>query len=192
MRALVAAAAVAAVVVPTAQSRSQSKPVVVIATKSYRLLAWGSGHKVCTQLATAGHSASSCGTVHALSFGQLPDGVGSRTFVGGVASTRGRTVDVAFANGATLHLKARHSRRYHRHVRFFAGREKSVSSVSSIIVKDAHGRTVQSVQVTPPGQPTPLPPPQPPKPCGCPPPPTLRACPAVVCPYAERAWTRNS
>src|SRR3954447_5226981 len=118
MRALAGAAVLAAVVAPAAQS--QSKPVVVVATKSYRLLAWDSGRKVCTQMVAAGHSASSCGSAHALSFGQPPDGGAENTCVGGVASARGRTDVVVFASGPALHLEARHSRRYHRHVRFFA------------------------------------------------------------------------
>jgi hypothetical protein len=188
MRALAGAAVLAAAVAPAAQS--QSKPVVVVATKSYRLLAWDSGRKVCTQIAAAGHSSSSCGSPRKLGFAQLPYAVGSKTFVGGVASSQARTVDVVFANGAALHLKARHGRRYQGHrVRFFAGREKAVTAVSSLTARDARGHTVQTMQVAPPGPPQPLPP-QPPQPCGCPPQTMARAC-LLVCPYAEPAWTRS-
>jgi hypothetical protein len=184
---LAGAALVAAVAVPTAQAGS--KPVVVVSSKSYRLLAWDSGRKICAEITAVAHSASSCGSPRRLTFTQLPYAVGSETFVGGVTSSRARTVDMVFAGGHTLHVKARAGRRYHGHrVRFFAGREKAVSTVSSLIARDARGHTVQTVQIAPPGPPEPVPPP---KPCGCPPPPTLRACPAIVCPYASPAWTRN-
>jgi hypothetical protein len=187
----VAAAALAAVVAAAAQAGSVTRhPVVVVSKKSYRLLAWDNGRKICTQIVAVGRSSSACGSPRALSFEQLPYAVGSETFVGGVTTSRARTVDVVFANGATLHLKARTGRRYQGrragHVRFFAGREKSVSTVASITAKNGRGRRVQSVQIAPPA-----PPQLPPQQCGCPPPNTARACP-LVCPYAEPAWTSNS
>jgi len=186
----------AAAVTGTAQAGS--KPVVVVSTKSYRLLAWDKGRKICAEISAVAHTSSACGSPRTLTFTQLPFAVAGETFVGGVTSSKARSVEVVFANGATLHVKARVGRRYrgrrHSRVRFFAAREKAVTSVSSLTAKDRHGHTVQTLQVTPPGPtptPTPPPPPNPPRPCGCPPPPTLRACPAIVCPYAQSAWTRN-
>jgi hypothetical protein len=189
MRALAGAAVLAAVLVASAQA--DSSPVVVVSGKSYRLLAWNSGRKVCSEVIASGQTASACGSPRKISFAQLPYGVGSETFVGGVTSSRARKVDVVFANGATLHVKARVGHRYHGHrVRFFGGREKAVSTVASITAKDARGHTVQTVKVTP--VPGPVPPePPPPHPCGCPPPTKSKACPAIICPYAAPAWTRN-
>jgi hypothetical protein len=192
MRTLAGAAVLAAALAATA--RAGSKPVVVVSAKSYRLLAWDSGRKVCAEISAIAHTSSSCGSPRALTFTQLPYGVGGVTFVGGVTSTKARRVDVVFANGATLHVKARVGHRYHgHHVRFFAAKEKAVTSVTSLTAKDARGHAVQSLKVVTPAPVPPEPPvpPNPPKPCGCPPPPTLRACPAIVCPYPEPAWTRN-
>jgi hypothetical protein len=194
MRTLAGAAVLAAAVTGTAQAGS--KPVVVVSTKSYRLLAWDSGRKICTEISAVAHTSSACGSPRARTFTQLPFGVGNETFVGGVTSSKARSVDVVFANGATLHVKARVGHRYrgrrHSRVRFFAAREKAVTSVSSLTAKDRHGHTVQTVQVTPPpGTPVPPEPPPNPKPCGCPPPTELKACPQVICPYASPAWTRN-
>jgi hypothetical protein len=184
MRALAGAAVLAAAVSAAAQASSQ--PVVVVSSKSYRLLAWDSGRKVCTKIVAVGQSSSACGSRRKLSFTQLPYAVGSETFVGGVTSPRARTVDVKFTNGDTLHVKARVGHRYRgRRVRFFGGREKAVSTVESLIAKDAGGNTVQTLQVA-----VPQPPQPPPNPCGCPPT-KSKACPAIICPYASPAWTRN-
>jgi hypothetical protein len=188
MRTLAGAALLAAAAAPSAQAGS--KPVVVVSMKTWSVLAWDSGRKVCSEIVAVSQTSSSCGSPRKLGFTQLPYAVGSETFVGGVTSSRARTVDVKFTDGTTLHVKARVGHRYHgRRVRFFAGREKAVSMVASLTAKDARGHTVQTLQVAVPGPPQP--PLPPPKPCGCPPPPTLRACPAVICPYAEPAWTRN-
>jgi len=189
MRVLAGAAVLAAAIASSAQAGSS--PVVVVSAKSYHLLAWDSGRKVCAEIVAADQTSSSCGSARRLTFAQLPLAVSKETFVGGVTSTRARTVEVLFANGASMHVKARPGRRYHGHrVRFFAGRERAVTTVSSITAKDARGHTVQTIQVTPvPGPVPPLPPPQP---CGCPPPTAkAKACPAIVCPYAGSAWTRN-
>jgi hypothetical protein len=188
MRALAGAAVLAAVVTTAAQAGS--RPVVVVSSKSYRLLAWDSGRKVCTKIVAVDQSSSACGSARKLSFTQLPYAVGGETFVGGVTSPRARTVDVKFANDATLHVKARVGHRYQgRRVRFFGGREMAVSTVASLTARDARGNAVQMLQVAAPGPP--LPPEPPPNPCGCPPPTKGRACPAIVCPYASPAWTRN-
>jgi len=189
MRALAGAAVLAAALSSSAQAGS--RPVVVVSAKSYHLRAWDSGRKVCSEIVAADQTSFTCGSPRAISFAQLPYAVGEETFVGGVTSTRARRVEVVFLDGATMHVKARVGRRYHgRHVRFFAGREKTVSTVRSITAKDARGHTVQTLQVPPPVPPEPpLPPPQP---CGCPPPTAkAKACPAIVCPYAGPAWTRN-
>jgi hypothetical protein len=188
MRTFAGAAVLAAAV--TAAAQASSTPVVVVSTKSYRVLAWDSGRKICSEIVAVDQTTSTCVSPRKLSFTQLPYAVGSETFVGGVTSSRARTVDVKFTDGTTLHVKARVGHRYHgRRVRFFAGREKAVSMVASLTAKDARGHTVQTLQVAVPGPPQP--PLPPPKPCGCPPPTKSNACPAIICPYAERAWTRN-
>jgi hypothetical protein len=193
MRTLAGAAVLAAAAAGTAQAGS--RPVVVVSTKTYRVLAWDSGRKVCAEIAAVAHNSSACGSPRVLTFAQLPVGVGNETFVGGVTTSKARTVDVVFANGATLHTKARIGRRYrgrrHSRLRFFAAREKALTTVSSLTAKDGHGHTVQTLQIPPPGTPVPPEPPPNPKPCGCPPPTELKACPAIVCPYASSAWTRN-
>jgi hypothetical protein len=175
-------------VVPSAQAGS--KPVVVVSMKTWSVLAWDSGRRVCSEIVAVSQTSSSCASPRKLGFTQLPYAVGSETFVGGVTSSRARTVDVKFTDGTTLHVKARVGHRYRGHrVRFFAGRDKAVSMVASLTAKDARGHTLQTLQVAVPGPPEP--PVPPPNPCGCPPPTTSDACPAIICPYAEPAWTRN-
>jgi hypothetical protein len=191
MRALAAAAALAAVAAPVAQSGTSShKPVVVVAKKGLRLLAWDSGRTICTEIVAIGHSSSSCGSPRRLGYEQLPYAVGSETFVGGVVSSKARTVDVLFANGAKLTVHAQTGRRYqgrrHGRVRFFAGKEKAVTTVSGVVARDAKGNAVQSVGQTAPPQPVPSPPPNP---CTCPPTPTAHACPLIACAYPQAAWT---
>jgi hypothetical protein len=191
MRALATAVVLAAAVAPAAQSSTAThKPVVVVAKRGVRLLAWDHGGKICTELAAAaGRRASSCGSARALGYEQLPYALASETFVGGVTSSKARTVEVVFASGAKLDLRTQSGRRYrgrrHGRVRFFAGREGTVTTVSSIVAKDANGNTVQSTPVAPPS-PQPIPNPNP---CTCPPTPIARACPLIACAYPQTAWT---
>jgi hypothetical protein len=159
--------------------------VVVVAKKGLRLLAWDSGRTICTQIVASGHSSASCGSPRKLGYEQLPFVVGSETFVGGVTSSKARTVDVLFANGAKLTMHAQTGRRYqgrrHGRVRFFAGKEKAVTTVAGVVARDAKGNAVQSVGQT---APQPLP-----TPCTCPPTPTAHACPLIACAYPQAAWT---
>ena len=181
MRLLIAPAAVAAVFASTAGAARG--PVVVIKHRSIRLLAWDSGRKLCTQLAGVRQRASNCGSPLALTFEQFPSATADETLLGGSVPARATSVRAVFANGDRLDLKTVAGRRYHgrRHarVRFFAGRESAVTTLSSLTALDSRGRTVTSY----PGatHPSPLPGPTPgPPPCQCTPTKDT-VCPAIAC-----------
>lgn len=196
MRIVLGTAICAAAVAPAAQSaKSVQEPVLVVSHTTFRVLAWDSGSKLCTELKATGRTASGCVSPRKLGVVQLAYAAGGETFIGGVASSRAKTVEALFANGAKLTLHSAAGRRYHgrRHgkVRFFGGAEKSVTSLAKLTARDAHGHTIQTLKLpttTPPG-PTPQPPTPPPcTPC---PPVKNHACPLVACATPTDAWTSS-
>lgn len=183
MRLLIAPAAVSAVFAATAGAARG--PVVVIKHRSIRLLAWDSGRKLCTQLAGVRQHASNCGSPGALTFEQFPSGTADETLLGGSVPARATRVRAVFANGDRLNLKTVAGRRYqgrrHGRVRFFAGRESAVTTLSSLTALDSHGRIVKSYPGAKPPLPVPGPHPGPPPCGGCTPAPGT-VCPAIACP----------
>ena len=194
MRVLGGAAICAALVAPAAQSaKSVHQPVLVVSHKTFHVLTWDSGHRLCTEVVAIGRSASGCASPRKLGVEQLAYAVGGETFVGGAASAKAKTVEALFANGTKLNMRTVAGRRYHglRHgrVRFFGGRVAAVTSLASLTARDAHGHTIQ--RLTLPTAPSPGPTPVPPTPPPCQPCPPVKnhACPLVACATPASAWT---
>jgi hypothetical protein len=169
MRILIGTAICAALIAPSAQSaKTVQEPVLVVSHKTFHVLAWDSGSKLCTELVATG----------------------------GTASSRAKTVEALFANGATLKLRSAAGRRYHgrRHgrVRFFGGAEKGVTTLAKLTARDAHGHAIQTLKL-PATAPPPGPTPQPPTPPPCTPCPPVKnhACPLVACATPTDGWTSS-
>jgi hypothetical protein len=197
MRILIGTAICAALIAPSAQSaKTVQEPVLVVSHKTFHVLAWDSGSKLCTELVATGRTASGCASPRKLGVVQLAYAAGGQTFIGGTASSRAKTVEALFANGATLKLRSAAGRRYHgrRHgrVRFFGGAEKGVTTLAKLTARDAHGHAIQTLKL-PATAPPPGPTPQPPTPPPCTPCPPVKnhACPLVACATPTDAWTSS-
>ncbi len=166
----------------------QTKHVVVVKGKGFRLLAWDARDRsksLCILVKSGKHSSSVCAqklnAQTGLQFASLQDSKQTFSLVGGAAKKSVTKVVATFADGKQLTMRTKPGKRYkgrrHGHVKFWAGRHRGPAPLRTLAAKTASGATLQMVTVSPSPQPVP---PQPCPPCSGPP--RAQSGARIVCP----------
>jgi len=194
---LLAASALALLVAAPTFARVQRHQVTVVKQGAVRLIAWDSktaAKGVCFRLKDGTQKNAFCDRSGKhrlrLAYTSFVTRTGDATVLGGIARRGEESVVGTFADGQTVVLHTRRSKRYRgrqrRNARFWAGQKADVTRLVSLVAKNSKGATVETITVSPPPAPGPVPP----SPCPpCPGPPTRSlgahahvACPVRPCP----------
>lgn len=189
---MLAASALALLAAGPTIARVQRHQVTVVKHGAVRLVAWDSkaaAKGVCFRLKDGTQKNAFCDRSGEhklrLAYTSFVTRTGDATVLGGIARRDEKSVVATFADGQTVVLHTRRSKRYRgrqrRNARFWAGQKADSTTLVSLVAKNSKGAIVETITVSPP----PVPGPVPPNPCPpCPGPPTriLGADAQVACP----------